>query len=146
VKKRVGLIVVGLVLALVALTGCTSSNAIPTSWFHSTSGGAVYITWTDAKGGIKGTVREALLPPNVPKGYTTRLTTSRLSFVGTISKGKIVLHLVEGTLKATNRGTVSSTKLSIDNGANLILRPGTSQQYAAALAKLKKAGAARSKG
>jgi hypothetical protein len=144
VKTRIGLIATGLVLALVALTGCTSSNAIPTSWFASTSGGAAYLKWTDTKSGIKGTGQGAILPAKI---FKAPVTTMRYSFVGKISKGKIVLHVVYGKYKETDNGTISATRLVIPTGANsTTLHPGTRQQYTDALAKLKKAYAARSKG
>jgi hypothetical protein len=143
VKIRIGIIAAGLVLALVALTGCTSSNTIPTSWFASTSGAAVYITWTDTKSGIEGTGQETVLPP---KRNSSPIATVRYSFAGKISKGKIVLHIVDGKLKETDQGTISTTKLVMLNGSNPTLHPGTRQQYTDAVAKLKKAYAARSKG
>jgi hypothetical protein len=143
VKTRIGIIAAGLVLALVTLTGCTSSNAIPTSWFASTSSGAVYLKWTDTKSGIKGTGQETILPPKINK---SPVTTMRYSFVGKISKGKIVLHVVDGKHKETDSGTISTTKLVILNSPSPTFHPGTRQQYTDAVAKLKKAYAARSKG
>jgi hypothetical protein len=141
-KARIGIIAAGLVLALVTLTGCTS-NAIPTSWFASTSSVAVYLTWSDTKSGIKGTGEETVLPPT---RNSSPIATLRYSFAGKISKGNIVLHVVYGKHKETDHGTISTTRLVILNGSNPTFHPGTRQQYTDAVAKLKKAYAVRSKG
>jgi hypothetical protein len=136
VKTRIGIVAATLILATIALEGC-SSQSIPTHWVRSTSEGAVYLTWTQKGSAITGTVEDAVVPP---KTHTSKaLIYLKSAFTGTVSKGAIVLHIV--TPKETDRGTVTTQKLVISDTSNTTLEPGTRQDYTDAVAKLKKAAA-----